>query len=240
MSPAHAVIGLLLLLVAVIAVVAVLGLLLPPQDPGTVELARELAEQAEGTGLPEVAPGVAQCPVPGLVDREVSSTVLYECPDLFDGLVITYTGEVVGEVLQRDNGAWVQLNDDPYALSLGPLGSHGVAAGSNSGIGVFVPTETAQRISNVGGKEHQGDILTVRGVFQSADPEDGGSASIRALRVTDIEPGGERPAQRHPGRRIAALVLLPVTLAVTVAAFRPQLADVIPLLRRRRTAAGDR
>lgn len=231
---AHALIGFVVLGAVVTALVQVLDVLLPPQDPAAVRLARDLAAESAGQALPESRPGVPRCPAPGLVPRDPSSTLLYECPDRYDGLVVTYTGEVVGEILQRGDRAWVQLNDDAYALSLGPLDSHGVVAGANSGIGVSLPIEAARRIEHVGGKNEQGDVVTVRGVFRAADPADQGLATIRALRVLDIEPGGHREPQAHPGRRLAALVMLPPTLLVAVLAFRDRLATVLPFLARRR------
>lgn len=226
--------GIAVVVVVIAAMIALMDLLLPPQDPETVRLAQDIAGERQATALEQPVPGVLVCPPTADRDRTVSSTLLYECPQLYDGLVITYTGEVVGEVLQRGDQAWVQLNDDAYAQSLGPLGSHGVAAGANSGVGVRIPIDAARRIRNVGANERQGDLVTVRGVFDRADPRDGGGTVIRAERVLEIQPGGERPALDYPGRRLAAVILLPITLVVTMLAFREQLADRVPLIRRRR------
>jgi hypothetical protein len=160
--------------------------------------------------------------------------LLYECPAIYDGLTVTYTGEVVGQVLQRDDHAWVQLNDDAYANVLGPLGSHGVAAGANSGIGVRIPLAAAKAIRNVGANERQGDRIEVRGVFWRSYPGDGGGTVIRAEQVEIVEEGGPRSALTYPGRRFAALLLFPLTLLVVVVAFREQVADYVPLLQRHR------
>lgn len=216
--------------------VRILDFLIPPQDPAAVRVAQDLAAAGSGPTLPEVEPGVRQCPEPGLLPREVSSTLLYECPDHYDGLVVTYTGEVVGEVLQRGDRAWVQLNDDPYATTLGPLPTHGVVAGANSGIGVSVPIEAARRIEHVGGHEAQGDTVTVRGVFRSADPADQGLATLRAIEVLDIETGNRRASRPHPGRRLAAAIMLPATLLVLAFAFRDRLARWLPGVSRRALA----
>lgn len=233
--PHHGLLGLLVVGIVVFAVVQVMDFLIPPQDPEAVRLAEQLAAEAAGTALPEPRPGVPQCPPSGLTPRDASTSLLYECPDRYDGLVITYTGEVVGAVLQRGDRAWVQLNDDAYALSLGPLPSHGVVAGANSGIGVSIPIEVARRIEHVGGPNQRGDVLTVRGVFRSADPADQGLATIQATEVLDVDAGERSTPKAHPGRRLAAAIMLPLTLAVTALTFRDRLARTLAGLSLRRS-----
>lgn len=230
-TPVQAVSGVVVVMLLVMGIVRVMTVLLPPQDPDAVRLAERLAAEAEGTALEQTQPGVRTCPDPGTATMRVSSTLLYECPRLYDGRVVTYTGEVVGAVLRRGDSAWVQLNDDAYATSLGPLASHGVAAGANSGIGVRIPIGAAERITNVAGYERQGDVLTVRGVYHRADPTDGGGTVLVASEVLDMEGGGYRAANRHPGRRIAAALLLPPTLVVVVLAFRQPITDTLARMR---------
>jgi hypothetical protein len=222
--------GLVSVIALVTGMVRLMDVLLPPQNPATVRLAEELAQRRRGTALEEPQPGVPQCPAPADAPSQVSTTLLYECPRLYDGQQVVYTGEVVGEVLLRDAYAWVQLNDDAYATSLGPLPSHGVAAGGNSGIGVAIPLEAARAIENVGGHERLGDRLTVRGVYHRTDAADGGGTNIRATDVLAISRGEVREAQRHPGRRILALVLLTVTLIVVPLAFRRELSRTLATL----------
>lgn len=220
----------------VVGMVRLMGFLLPEQDPEAVRLAQQIAERAQSAALRQSVPGVRICPAAENAPRSVSSALLYECPRLYDQRVVTYTGEVVGEVLLRQGHAWVQLNDDAYALTLGPIGSHAVSAGSNSGVSVSIPLEAAEAIENVGASERLGDRLTVRGVFYAGDPADGGGTGIRADEVLAVERGGPRPGLRYPGRRLAAAVLLPVTLIVAGIAFREQLLS-LPWLRRRRARA---
>ena len=226
-------VGALAVVLTVVAMVEAMDFLLPEQDPEAVRLAQQIAEQQQGTALPQPVPGVRVCPDSVGRSGTVSSALLYECPQLYDDLVVTYTGEVVGEVLRRGDHAWVQLNDDAYALTLGPIGSHAVSAGPNSGVSVRIPITVAEAIENVGASERLGDRLTVRGVFDSGDPADGGGTVIRADDVVAVERGGPRPALRYPGRRLAAAVLLPVTVIVAAVAFREQLLS-LPWVRRRR------
>lgn len=222
--------GLVGFIVTVTGMVRFMDVLLPPQDPQAVRLAEQIAQEQSGTAVEEPQPGVPLCPSPANAPSRVSTTLLYECPRLYDGREVVYTGEVVGEVLQREDHAWVQLNDDAYATSLGPLPSHGVAAGANSGIGVAIPLEAVESIEHVGAHERLGDRLTVRGIFQRTDPDDGGGTTIRASQVLRITRGGVVEAQRHPGRRVLALVLFAVTAVVVPLAFRRELGRTLDRL----------
>jgi hypothetical protein len=139
----------------------------------------------------------------------VTSSELIECPRFFDGRRVAYTGEAVRAVLRRDDRAWVNLNDDPYGLAIGPLPEHRTAIGGNSGIPVSVPIEAAERITHVGDHSHLGDALEVEGVFLRADPSDGGGPAIQADTVTIARVGRRIERSASPGRiAVAALGLL--------------------------------
>lgn len=109
----------------------------------------------------------------------VNSTEVIECPDAFDGHVVVYRGEVVGDVLQRDGGGWLLVNDDDYALEAGPLRGHGQYAGTNSGLSVWLPAPLPELVP--GGADRRGTIIQVRGVVRRADPADGGGLTLRAV-----------------------------------------------------------
>lgn len=117
---------------------------------------------------------------PEPVGRVTSGEVL-RCPDAFDGQVVAYIGEVVGDVLHRDDGAWVLMNDDAYALEVGPLDSHGEFHGYNSGLSVWLPGDLAELVEDPGGARRRGDVLRVRGVVRRTDPADGGGLTLRAF-----------------------------------------------------------
>jgi len=57
-------------------------------------------------------------------DGRLTAAIATACPRLLDGREVLYIGEVVGDVLRREGGAWAQINDDPYALEVGPFGPH--------------------------------------------------------------------------------------------------------------------
>lgn len=137
----------------------------------------------------------------------VASAQLIECPDAFDGQRVIYAGELIGNLLQRDGGAWVHVNDDAYALEVGPLSNHDALRGTNSGIAVWLPSRLTTRVSGVGGPERRGDIVHIEGVFERADPADGGGATIRADVLEVLRPSERLQDPLHVPQAVAAAVL---------------------------------
>jgi hypothetical protein len=147
---------------------------------------------------------------------EVSSNNLYDCPQSYDGRRVQYRGEVVGALLRRDIGVWVQLNDDVYSELLGPLPSHREFRGGNAGVGVLLPAELAARITAIGGPRSRGDIVEVEGTFNRVDPS-GEVAVIRADAGRVTSAGGPNTDPPLTDRRIVAILAVIAASAVVVA-----------------------
>ncbi len=148
----------------------------------------------------------------------VSSSQLYDCPQSFDGETLRYSGEVVGGVLRRTDGAWVHLNDDIYADVdvAGPLPAHRDYRGGNGGLGVFIPHELADRITYVGGPRSRGDVLDVVGTFHRVDAATGEVAILRATGGT-VQPGEPLRRPVLPLRLTVAIVMGALMLVLLVA-----------------------
>lgn len=147
--------------------------------------------------------------------RATSGQVL-ECPAAFDGRTVSYVGEVVGDVLQRDGGSWLLVNDDDYALRTGPLGASGVPSGTNSGLSVWLPDPLDERVDTPGRAGVRGDVVLVTGEVLRADPADGGGLTLRA---EDVEVVAEEVVLDVPvhWRQVgAAAVLAVVAVALTL------------------------
>lgn len=149
-------------------------------------------------------------------EGRVSSAQVNECPDAFDGVRVTFVGEVVGDVLRRQGGAWTLLNDDDYALEHGPMPAHRQLAGHNSGLSVWLPDSTVET-ATPGGPGRRGDVLEVRGTVLRADSTDGGGLTLRAEDVDVLTESRALRARFHVPQALAALVA--VALA-TLAALR--------------------
>lgn len=137
----------------------------------------------------------------------VKSSAIYECPDLFDGHVVVYIGEVVGDVLRRDGGAWVLMNDDAYALEVGPLLGHREFRGANSGLSVWLPERLVELVEHPGGSDRRGDVLRLRGVVLRADPSDGGGLTFRAIDGRRIADAVEVDDPLNGPQAIAAVLI---------------------------------
>lgn len=156
--------------------------------------------------------------IPGTTDPEeledavqpqgrVTSGEIVECPDLFDGRPVEYVGEIVGDVLHRDGGAWVLMNDDAYALETGPLPAHRDRRGYNSGLSVWLAGDVAALADEPGRADRRGDVLRVEGVVHRVDPADGGGLTIRAFsgEVLAEAVAVDRPV--NTGQVVVAVVL---------------------------------
>ena len=191
-----------------------------PRLPTVCEESLPREGQERATDQPGQAPGGELGPsddVLGNRPATVTSSELYDCPQLWDGATVRYTGEVIGAVLRRDGGAWVQLNDDVYANLRGPLPAHRDYRGGNAGIGVHIPPDLADQIEWVGGPDTRGDRLVVTGTFHRVDPATAEVAVIRAG-VGQIEQRGSRLERADlPDRRRLAILAAAVAIVATVA-----------------------
>lgn len=178
-----------------------------PDDPSLVTCERTLPD------APETLEAIAEVDPVG---RVFSSEVM-DCPSAFDRQAVTYVGEVVGDVLQRDEGAWLLVNDDPYALEVGPLQGHSDFRGTNTGLSVWLPRPLPEL--EPGGPDRRGTIISVDGVVQRADPKDGGGLTLTALTsesttILEEAVAVERPLNR--GQALAAVLFALVAAAVIV------------------------
>ncbi|MFA9429794.1 hypothetical protein [Egicoccus sp. AB-alg2] len=137
----------------------------------------------------------------------ITSEHVYACPEAFDGLRVTFVGEAVGELIQRRGGVWVQVNDDDYALSVGPMGAHRQHRGFNTGLAVWLPDGLHEQIDGVGRPGRRGDILLLEGVLLRADPDDGGGITLRADRLEIIAPTVAIDEPLHTPQAVVAAIL---------------------------------
>jgi hypothetical protein len=140
-------------------------------------------------------------------EGRISSDQVYACPVAFDGLRVTYVGEAIGEVIRRRDGAWLQVNDDAYALEVGPVSGHHDLRGFNTGLSVWLPDGLHEQIGGVGRPERRGDVIQVTGVLLRSDPADGGGITLRADQLEVLAPSIEVPEPFHTTQAIVAAVL---------------------------------
>ncbi len=127
------------------------------------------------------------CAGAAFAEESPFSARLVEDAALYDGTEIEFTGEVIGEVMYRGDGAWVHLNDDAYMER--NVEEDAALGGLNSGQAVWVPEDLARAITRAGDYHNQGDIVRVRGIFNAACPEHGGDMDIHAEELVVLTPG---------------------------------------------------
>jgi hypothetical protein len=101
----------------------------------------------------------------------VSSRDLIKNAAQYDGKLITYSGEVIGDVMLRGESAWVNINDGENAL------------------GVWMSARLAKEINVTGNYKSRGDRLEIVGVFHRACLEHGGDLDIHAQALSKLANG---------------------------------------------------
>lgn len=206
------------LVAAVLATVIAVAASAPEAALPATELELPPAVETDPQGCRRDRDGTTDVDEPLITaDRRVTSAVIVSCPTRFDGLRVTYIGEAVGDLLDRDGGAWVLVNDDDYALTIGPLPGHRDHRGTNSGLSVWLPDPLPEQLTGLGRPGTWGDVIEITGQIMRTDPEDGGGLTLRADQLTVLQPS--RPIDEllnGPQLALAIATALAATLATTI------------------------
>jgi hypothetical protein len=137
---------------------------------------------------------------------EVTSASLVENASAWNGRLITFTGEAIGEAMVREKMAWIHLNDDAYMWKNIAEGAQ--LGGYNSGHAVWVSADLTKKIRFFGDFKHGGDVVKVVGIFNAACPQHGGDMDIHASTLEIVQAG--HPVHHAPNitRAIIAGILL--------------------------------
>ncbi len=125
-----------------------------------------------------------------LVAKQVSINDLIDNTMAYGGTEVTITGEALGEVMERGEYAWVNVND-----------------GTNA-IGLWLPLEEAQKITYFGDYKNIGDTVQVVGVFHRSCTEHGGDIDIHAQDITIVQTGYTVERKLSPIKMISGIALL--------------------------------
>ena len=135
----------------------------------------------------------------------ISSTGLINNAKEYDGKIVAYEGEVIGDVMGRGEYAWINVNDNKNA------------------IGIWLPRDLTKGIIYTGNYKAQGDWLEISGIFHRACPEHGGDLDIHAQSLRKIKSGIPTAEKLDLDKRNLIVVLAGVLL----------LAWILSLLKRR-------
>jgi len=129
-------------------------------------------------------------PIPGRETpngTEVNSASLVENANAWNGRIITFTGEAIGEAMDRGKMAWIHLNDDAYMWKNIEEGAQ--LGGYNGGHAVWVLTDLAKKIRFFGDFKHEGDVVKIVGTFNAACSQHGGDMDIHASTLENVRVG---------------------------------------------------
>jgi len=89
----------------------------------------------------------------------------------YDGTTVSYKGEVIGELMARDDYVWLHVNDGSIA------------------IGIWAPKNMVKDILYSGDYHNKGDIVEVSGTFHRSCLEHGGDLDIHACVIKKVARG---------------------------------------------------
>ncbi|MDD5477269.1 MAG: DNA-binding protein [Candidatus Omnitrophica bacterium] len=119
----------------------------------------------------------------------LSSSELLKNAKQYDGKLITYSGEVIGDVMFRGEFAWVNIND-----------------GDNA-IGAWMSGILAKEINFTGTYKSRGDTLEVTGIFHRACLEHGGDLDIHVQTLRKLA-GGKMVNQKTDFLKVKLILIL--------------------------------
>lgn len=114
---------------------------------------------------------VAKISVQAVFAKPVDSNTLINNALKYNGKIVEFQGEAIGEIMKRGNFAWVNIHD-----------------GQNA-IGIFMKYEDARKIKYLGKHLVKGDIVFVKGILNRACKEHGGDLDIHAKQIEIVKRG---------------------------------------------------
>jgi len=136
--------------------------------------------------------------LPPAFSQVVSSTELIRNAKEYDGKLIVYCGEVIGDVMLRKEFAWVNIND-----------------GSNA-LGIWMNANLAKEINFTGSYKVRGDILEVTGIFHRVCLEHGGDLDIHAQAIRKTASGRLLSQKLNLDKVNLSLILLGILFLIWI------------------------
>jgi hypothetical protein len=111
-----------------------------------------------------------------------------------DHQTITLEAEVIGEVLERGENAWINVND-----------------GTNA-IGIYLTLDQTKQLKVFGDYFNVGDVVRVQGIFERSCVEHGGEMDIHASSIQVIKAGHPITHAISPWKFVLTIILMSIAL----------------------------
>jgi len=141
----------------------------------------------------------------GPVAPEVTSTQLIDEAQAYNAKEIIYTGEVIGDIMQRGSHSWINVSD-----------------GSNV-IGVWILSDDIKDIKFTGRYKVKGDTVKVKGVFYRACKDHGGDMDIHANEITILEQGYKISETVNMWRILFTALVFVMAISLSIYIFKKKL-----------------
>lgn len=116
----------------------------------------------------------------------------------YDNKVITIEGEAIGELLERGENSFVNINDGTSAM------------------GIYLKTSVGEKIEYYGDYHHIGDTVRVNGIFHRACKEHGGDMDVHSETMEIILKGHDVTHEIAAWKLIATGLLSPFVVLAGV------------------------
>lgn len=120
----------------------------------------------------------------------------------YDDQTITVQGEAIGELLERGENSFLNINDGTSAM------------------GIFLSTEGGQLVNYYGNYHNMGDTVKVKGVFHRACDEHGGDMDIHCNSIELVTKGYKRTHEINKWKIIGILLLSPCAVIGSINVYR--------------------
>ena len=138
----------------------------------------------------------------GSAGLAVTSDELINKAKEYDKKEVVYTGEIVGDIMQRGQYAWINVSD-----------------GSNA-VGIWLPYEETKQIKYKGTYDFIGDTIKITGIFNRACAEHGGDLDIHAKKIEIVKEGHRIIRGINYQKFYIAIALFLVALFLIIMIFR--------------------
>ena len=133
-----------------------------------------------------------------ILAQPVSSDDLISHARDYDGKIVSYEGEIIGDIMKRGAFSWVNINDGKNAL------------------GVWAKNDLLKGLVYTGSYRCQGDLVEATGIFHRSCLEHGGDLDIHASSLRKVSSGRNKSEKINTEKLKMVFMLLGVSCLVLI------------------------
>jgi len=138
-------------------------------------------------------------------NKPIDSNTLINNSSFYDGKMVVFEGEIIGEIMRRGNYSWININD-----------------GANA-IGIYIPTSETAKIKFAGKHNVKGDIIRVEGILNARCQEHGGDLDIHADKIEIVKKGYVLEEKIIPFKAVMSSIFFSIGLLLVAVVYKYKL-----------------